>query len=70
MEVHVFKTNVSDQQEKQRLAEVFEGITTVIEWSVDLEDVDKVLRVVSSGGHAADFINKVRVRGFFCEELD
>ena len=66
--IFVFRTNISSQAHRDGLRPVFETMG-VIEWSVDLEDCDRVLRVVCRGGRPDDYIREVIGRGFECEEL-
>lgn len=69
-QIHVFRTNINDAESRELLREIFDSSEQVLDWSVDFEDVDKVLRVVCTGGMAKEYIEKVRVKGFFCEELE
>jgi hypothetical protein len=66
--IFVFKTNISSEVHRDGLRDVFERLGA-IDWSVDLEDCDRVLRVVCSGGEPVDYIREVVGRGFECEEL-
>lgn len=47
-EVFIFKTNANTQTHVQRVAASFESIVSIKQWSFDLEDCDRVLRVVGS----------------------
>ena len=67
--VHIFRTNVGDASERESLRALFEEEREVVEWSVDLEDCDRVLRIVSTKPSALDYMIKIKQKGFLCEEL-
>ena len=45
--ISVFRTNFQKQDAK-KVGEYFKNQNNIVEWSVDYEDVDRVLRIVSS----------------------
>jgi hypothetical protein len=65
----IFKTNISTFSDKLRLQKLFLEKGAVDEWHVDSEDVDCVLRVVSSAISAGEIIQLLGQAGFECEEL-
>lgn len=66
MTILVFKTNVSTGDEIRQLS--FGLSSLVSQWNFDLEDCDKILRVV--GMVTPHEINKLlEQEGFLCEEL-
>ncbi len=49
---------------------LFKRYSSISNWSIDLEDRDKVLRVETVGSlEEHDVINLVKERGFHCEAL-
>ncbi|WP_179005767.1 hypothetical protein [Winogradskyella forsetii] len=69
--IHIFKTNIETMLDLDMLQLFFNANRNIIEWSVDLEDIDKVLRVDSRKNLSQiDIINQVKLMGFSCEELD
>ena len=66
----VFKTNIMDGNDKLLLEQTMSVLGTIEEWSIDLEDVDRVLRVVSHETGPEEIITKVRALGFECRELE
>lgn len=66
----IFKTNIRTAEEKLLLQEVLDNTPFVNEWSVDCEDVDCVLRIVSYDLSAEQIITLINKAGFTCEELD
>jgi hypothetical protein len=70
MNIHIFKTNISNTTAVSNVGKVFSNITGVEEWSVDLEDVDKVLRVVTSTLSTKEITDLINGAGYSCQELD
>jgi cell fate (sporulation/competence/biofilm development) regulator YmcA (YheA/YmcA/DUF963 family) len=68
--VRVFRTNVGTHEEKLRIKNLLGGHPLIDEWSVDTEDVDRVLRVVSRELSASSIIELVTSGGFDCHELE
>lgn len=64
----LFKTNIQTIDDKSHIAKVMEA-HQIDQWSVDLEDVDCVLRIVSPALKLEDVINLVSRNGYKCEEL-
>lgn len=69
-QVLVFKTSAWTEQEKYRIGEALHGLQQIKEWSVDMEDVDRVLRVVSRDADKELIILKLKSVGLDCCELD
>ena len=66
--IHIFKTNVSDHEQKTAVLSVLESLAEVTEASIDLEDCDKVLRVVTTAG-ITTIQNLLTNHGILCSEL-
>lgn len=66
----IFRTNIHTPSDKLRVGEFFTAHRQVQEWNVDMEDVDRVLRIVSHDLRAADIIRHVNTIGYECQELD
>ena len=66
----IYKTNIGSSIHRDELRTLFEPQRGIVEWSVDLEDSDKVLRVVCEGTPRFDVAAEVRLKGFQCEELE
>lgn len=67
--VLVFKTNLTDERCIKRVEKLFNQFEKPFEWSVDTEDCDNVLRVVTETIGKKKIIQTVRRAGFECEEL-
>jgi hypothetical protein len=69
MNVLVFKTNLNSFPLIEWIAPLFNLHLCISEWSVDTEDVDNVLRIVSSKMLEKDVIQLMQSNGFVCEVL-
>jgi hypothetical protein len=54
MNIIILKTNIPSPQGARRLDPLFRALPGVIRWSVDTEDVDKVLRIEDRGDLTED----------------
>lgn len=68
-DVLVFKTTIRTDNDVERVRQIFCDDARIRRWNVDLEDIDRVLRVEASERYADDIIARVREAGFWCEEL-
>ena len=68
-EVLVFKTNVSTNAQFEKAKPVLSALPEIKSWSIDREDVDKVLRIESEHLLPAVVIRALHDAGFECEEL-
>lgn len=69
-QILVFRTSVYTEQGKFRVKEALEGLPQIEEWNVDMEDVDRVLRVVSHETSPEEIISRLKAAGIDCCELD
>lgn len=69
MDVLVFKTSVSNQEEIEQLRA---SLNPLGKWNSDLEDCDRILRIAIEFGETqpADVLKIVQEQGFYCAELD
>ncbi|RCH55593.1 hypothetical protein DJ568_06790 [Mucilaginibacter hurinus] len=65
----VFKTSIKTRDDLYNLQEALTGNPDITEWSIDLEDCDKVLRVVSEKLSPVQIIDIVNQHGYLCIEL-
>lgn len=66
----IFKTNIKTETDKIRIAQLLDTIKEIEEWSVDCDDVDCVLRVVSYTLTPVQITELLAQKNFQCEELD
>jgi copper chaperone len=69
MEIFVFKTNLKFKKHVRHLTPLLDELPGMIRWNVDLQDSDKVLRVVAREVSPVTVVNAVRTAGYRCEEL-
>ena len=69
--IHVFKTNIETELDMNSIQFLLDSNPKIVQWSVDLEDIDKVLRIEASKNlREKDIIDMVKSKGFYCEELE
>lgn len=64
----LFKTNIQTVDDKNFIAKVMEK-QRIDQWTVDQQDVDCVLRIVSPALKLDDVIRLISNNGYRCEEL-
>ncbi len=70
MKIFVFKTNIDSHLEMSILASIFMNLKGIVRWSVDMQDVDRVLKVVTLEDHnEIEFIRVIRSQGISCDVL-
>ena len=71
MEVLVLKSNIDNHRKMNSVRNLLENIPQIKYWSVDREDVDKVLRIeVSEGLRELDIIQLFQRTEVQCQELE
>ncbi|EHQ28981.1 hypothetical protein [Mucilaginibacter paludis] len=68
-EVLIFKTDVKTKADKLQIRKSLDKHPLVLQWNIDLDDVDCVLRVVSKYLTHNDITNLITQQGYHCEEL-
>ena len=70
MNILIFKTDIETEQKLERVEPLFNNHPVILNWSVDTEDIDNVLRVeATQEAEERDIIYLVQACGFSCEEL-
>ncbi|WP_299550322.1 hypothetical protein [Seonamhaeicola sp.] len=70
VKIHILKTNIETKLAINTIKLLFNAHPGIYKWSVDLEDIDKVLRVETNHMLSKeDIIDQVKARGIYCEEL-
>ena len=70
MEILIFKTNIYSASEFNPVKNLLRNSYNVQNCTVDLQDSDKVLRVVGEGLKTNEIKDRVNKFGFLCEELN
>ena len=69
MDVLVFKTDLRTKSQLRAVSPIFKHLP-VQKWTVDTEDIDKVLRIEAIGQLTeTDVISRIKKKGFYCEAL-
>jgi hypothetical protein len=68
--IHVFKTNITTVDPACPLRKTLDDHSDIQQWSIDHEDVDCVLRVVSSVLKPETIIGMINEFGHECQELN
>lgn len=69
MYILIFKTNIDTATAHKEVALLLNAHQSVIDWSIDKEDIDKVLRIESQLNNTGEIISTIKQAGFMCEEL-
>lgn len=67
--IFIFKTNITSEMDIILVKDLLEANELILEWNVDVEDIDKVLRIVSIGIEKKQIIDIINEKGFVCSEL-
>ncbi|HVX50667.1 MAG TPA: hypothetical protein VHB48_10945 [Chitinophagaceae bacterium] len=70
MEVLVFKTNVENNKQVSTLLPVLKTLQGILRWNVDLQDIDKVLRIEAISLSPRMIESALQQAGYFCKELE
>jgi hypothetical protein len=69
MDILVFVTNVSDSKAVSKLKPLLTAIPAIKNWNIDLDDCDRVLRIVSNDLSPRKVESTLQIAGFNCYEL-
>lgn len=67
--ISVFKTNVASKEQIQEVEQILIKLPGIIDWSFDLEDSDRILRVIQTDPQPDQVVTHLQQKGFSCEEL-
>ena len=71
MNLLIFRTDIKTKKKLKAIKPLFNNHPVITDWSIDLEDIDNVLRIQVQGDlEEEDIIHLVRMSGFYCEVLD
>jgi copper chaperone CopZ len=69
MEVLVFKTNLRFKKQIDAVTPHINNLRGITRWNVDLDDIDKVLRIESDNLNPRTVETTLQQAGYHCEEL-
>jgi len=67
--ISIFKTNIKTEKDVTAISSLMLSEPRIIEWSIDTEDVDCVLRIVSELLAPEHVIELITKQGFICLEM-
>ncbi len=70
MEILVFKTNVEDKKQVHKLYPLLKALQGILRWNIDLQDIDKVLRIEAVSISPRIIETALEKAGYFCKELE
>ena len=70
MEILVFKTSVTQQEQVSKVKSLLTSIPNVKRWNFDLEDRDRILRVIADQVSPRHVETILQTAGFTCQELE
>lgn len=69
MEVLILKTNIRYKKQVKTVASLLDGQGNISRWNIDLNDIDKVLRIEADDMKLTEVVQLIQEAGFHCEEL-
>jgi hypothetical protein len=69
MNILIFKTNIRLKKDVGVVKSYLSADESIIQWNVDRDDTDKILRVVSTSNDPIEIIKTINEAGYHCEEL-
>ncbi|MBF4493356.1 hypothetical protein IRZ83_14425 [Flavobacterium sp. JLP] len=67
--IHIFKTDIGEITPNCAIRQILDNHSEIQEWSIDCEDIDCVLRVVSETLTPEEIITLINKIGHECQEL-
>lgn len=69
MNVLIFATNIKTESSKNKIATFLNANKSILKWTIDQEDIDCVLRIISKKLNASQIIDLLNFHDFDCKEL-
>ena len=70
MELLIFRTDIKTKKKVKSIKPIFNSHTDILKWSIDLEDIDNVLRIEATKNLSEeDIMGLVKVEGFYIKTL-
>ena len=70
MYIIIFKTDISTQEQSLYLQTMLGKLKEIVTSSFDLDDCDRILRIVSSDANPEVICNLFHRQGFYCEIME
>jgi hypothetical protein len=68
--ISIFKTSVASSQDLNKLTPYLNSLMDDVNWTIDLFDSDRILRVISNVNKNEEIISVVNRLGYDCENLE
>ncbi|MCK0136089.1 hypothetical protein [Arenibacter sp. S6351L] len=70
MELLIFQTDIKSKKKVKSISPILNGRSDILKWSIDLEDIDNVLRIEATENLLEEeVINLAKVKGFHVKAL-
>jgi len=70
MKILIFRTDIKTKKKFKAVKPIFNRHPSISSWSIDIEDIDNVLRIEASENlDERDVITLTNTQGFYCEAL-
>ena len=70
MNLLIFRTDIKSKKKVKSIKSIFNSHSDIIKWSIDLEDIDNVLRIEATKNLLEEnVINLVKTKGFYIKTL-
>jgi hypothetical protein len=66
----VFATNIKTEKDKQKVSNILDEHSEILQWNIDQEDIDSVLRIVSNTLSEEQIIQLIDHENFECVTLE
>lgn len=66
----IFATNIKTKSDKEKISTALDQNPEIIQWNIDQEDIDCVLRIVSETIIEEEIINLLNNHNFICTPLE
>jgi len=70
MKLLILRTDIKTKKKVKLVKFLFNNHPNIINWSIDFEDIDNVLRIEATENlNESDIIDLMKIEGFYCEPL-
>jgi hypothetical protein len=70
MNILIFKTDIANRYHYSNASQVLQNIPGILRWTVDMEDVDHVLRIETLHLEPANIEKPLAQAGYYCREME
>ena len=66
----ILRTNIKSKKKLKKVKPILDNHPLIFQWTIDLEDIDNVLRLEASSDLNIKNVNDlIQDKGFYCEDL-